>query len=220
MDSKGVFINCPFDDEYLSLLRVILFETLYFRFTPKIASEDANCDRLRLKKIDDLILESKYSIHDLSRMKVKREEENKIIGEDIYFRLNMSFELGIDHGYRLRNDICRKDNKSLILEAEKYSSQKAISDIAGFDVKAHKNDPEELVRILRDWYISIDEDIYKDKNRLNMRSPKNIWVDFNFFYSDFYDRKRSVDFSDDEIKHTPVKELIQEMSNWISQHVN
>ena len=37
--SKNVFINCPFDEQYIPLLRSILFTIVYLGFTPRIASE-------------------------------------------------------------------------------------------------------------------------------------------------------------------------------------
>ena len=39
---KNVFINCPFDQEYLSLLRPLLFTILYVGFNPKIGLESSD----------------------------------------------------------------------------------------------------------------------------------------------------------------------------------
>ena len=72
---KGVFINCPFDDEYRSLLRPLLFTIIYLGFTPRIALERSDSLELRLNKISELIQRSKYSIHDLSRLQAGSEGE-------------------------------------------------------------------------------------------------------------------------------------------------
>jgi hypothetical protein len=90
--SKNVFINCPFDSEYDSLLRPILFTILYLGHNPQIASQTSDSGEQRINKILSLILKSKFSIHDLSRLKSAKSGE--------FFRLNMPFELGIDYACR------------------------------------------------------------------------------------------------------------------------
>jgi len=84
---NNVFINCPFDSEYYSLLRPLLFTVAYLRFTPRIALETFDSGETRIERICDLIRSSKYSIHDLSRLKATRKGE--------FYRLNMPFELGV-----------------------------------------------------------------------------------------------------------------------------
>jgi hypothetical protein len=65
---RNVFINCPFDKEYLPLLRAMLFTIVFCGFIPRIATERDDSGESRYNKIIDLIKESKYSIHDLSRV--------------------------------------------------------------------------------------------------------------------------------------------------------
>ena len=91
--TKNVFINCPFDNEYIALLRPLLFTIVYLGYSPRIASEQFDSGEARIKKICDLIEKSQLSIHDLSRIKSSKEEQ--------FYRLNMPFELGIDIGCRL-----------------------------------------------------------------------------------------------------------------------
>jgi len=86
--NKNVFINCPFDSKYDFLLRPILFTIIYFGFTPQIASRTGDSGEQRITKIVSLILKSKYSIHDLSRIRSAKRLE--------LYRLNMPFEFGID----------------------------------------------------------------------------------------------------------------------------
>src|SRR5215210_2568400 len=90
--AKNVFINCPFDPAYKSLLRPLLFTILYFGFNPKIASESSDSGEQRINKICELIESSRYSIHDLSRAKASKKNE--------FSRHNTPFELGIDYGSR------------------------------------------------------------------------------------------------------------------------
>lgn len=72
---KNVFINCPFDSAYDKLLRPLLFTIIYFGFNPKIATERSDAGEQRIDKICELIESSKYSIHDLSRIKSSKKNE-------------------------------------------------------------------------------------------------------------------------------------------------
>jgi len=141
--SKNIFINCPFDDKYFDLLQTLVFTILYYGFIPRISLENSDSGQSRLEKIVDLIEESQYSIHDLSRLQAKSIDE--------FYRLNMPFELGIDYGLR-RFNIKYRDKRSLILETERYDYMKAISDINGFDIKSHEDNPVKLIECLRAWF--------------------------------------------------------------------
>jgi hypothetical protein len=66
--TNSVFINCPFDNEYLPLLKPLLFILIKLGFNPRIALERSDSGEIRLNKILELIESSKFSIHDLSRL--------------------------------------------------------------------------------------------------------------------------------------------------------
>jgi hypothetical protein len=76
--SKNVFINCPFDSDYVALLRPLLFTVLYLGYVPRIASERLDSGEPRIDKIVDLIQHSRFSIHDLSRIEASEKKENCI----------------------------------------------------------------------------------------------------------------------------------------------
>jgi hypothetical protein len=80
-------------------------------------------------------------------------------------RFNMPFECGIDFGIKLSNPQKYQNKKFLILEKEQYRYQKVISDISGNDIKAHKNNPEQIIKVVRDWFKPIDN------NSRSMRNP-------------------------------------------------
>lgn len=141
--TKNVFINCPFDGQYYELLRTLIFTVVYYDFQPRIAIESSDSGLSRLEKIVNLIQESKYAIHDISRLQAKSKNE--------YYRLNMPFELGIDYGLRRFNQDY-SDRRSLILETENYEYMKALSDINGMDIKNHNDVPEKLIECLRSWF--------------------------------------------------------------------
>ena len=67
-----VFVNCPFDQDYLPLLRPILFTIFDLGFNPRIALESLDSGRPRMEKIISLIENSRFAIHDLSRIQAAR----------------------------------------------------------------------------------------------------------------------------------------------------
>jgi len=195
--NNQVFINCPFDNEYRELLRPLLFTLCYLGFTPRIASEFLNSADNRIDKICKLIKLSNYSIHDLSRCTSSTANE--------YFRMNMPFELGIDYGNSYFN---KSEKKMLILEGRRYDFQKAISDLSGVDVKCHNNEPEDVVKCIRNWTVEINSLKAAD-------SPTQIWYRFTDFTSDFFDDRKANGFIDKDLNDMPTPEYIYAITNWL-----
>lgn len=139
---KNVFINCPFDDEYTPLFEAVIFTIYMLGFIPR-SSFEIDDGGVRVDKIIKIIGECKYGIHDISRTEL--DKDNNLP------RFNMPFELGIDMGCRHlgKNHHCEK--VLLILDKEKHRFRIYLSDISGQDIKAHKNDPEEAIKIVRNW---------------------------------------------------------------------
>jgi len=202
--SKNVFINCPFDDQFIPLLRSILFSIIYLGFTPRIALERFDSGEARIDKIIDLIKASKFSIHDLSRIQSSEKLE--------YFRLNMPFELGLDIGCKIFKDGQAKDKKCLILEKEKYRYQKALSDLSNSDIKNHNNEPEEVIRQIRDWLV------VNELKRAD--SGTRIWESFNEFMADFYLKRKEEGFREKDILRMPIPEFISFINGWIIERRN
>lgn len=199
---RNVFINCPFDiDYYIPLLRPLLFTIIYLGFNPRIATESFDSGEIRLQKIIDLILSSKYSIHDLSRIKSKKKNE--------LFRLNMSFELGIDIGCRLFKDGHYKKKKCLILEKDPFRIKGALSDMAGSDIKHHDNEPERLVIGVRNWFV--ENGLRKAPN------ATKIWESFNDFMLDFYRQRKAEGYKDQDLEMMPIPEYIYFIEDWMRQ---
>ncbi|MDT5261295.1 MAG: hypothetical protein QOC61_299 [Acidobacteriota bacterium] len=197
---KNVFINCPFDPEYYSLLRPLLFTIIYLGFNPKIALEGSDSGEQRIDKICELIKKSKYSIHDLSRLKSKKKGE--------FYRLNMPFELGIDYGCRRFASNFLKGKKFLILERGAFDYKKALSDISGVDIQNHNNQPAKIVQATRNWFV-------ETVSLKGIPGPTAIWYKFNDFASDFYTRRQAEGFSDEDLNMMPIREYINFIRNWI-----
>lgn len=112
-------------------------------FFPRLAPENADNAANRLDRIIELIRGSRFGIHDLSRCKSAAADE--------YARLNMPFELGIDHGAHRFGNGQSSRKAILILEQARYDYQKSLSDISGWDIHAHDGDHITAVRHVRNW---------------------------------------------------------------------
>lgn len=198
---KSVFINCPFDEEYRQLLMSIIFTTKYLGFTPHLTLEKADSSSTRLTTIVEYIENSKFGIHDLSRLLATDEGE--------YARLNMPFELGIDYGCKKFKKGRAASKKILVLEKERYRYQKALSDLSGSDIKHHGGEPIELTRAVRDWFVT--EELGTGP------SHTKIWYEFNDFTADLEEQLIGEGHKQDDFEAVPVPEVMAYMDRWFEQ---
>lgn len=202
MNDNHVFINCPFDNHYFPLLKPLLFTIIYMDLVPRI-SETSDSGEVRLNNIRELMSESRYSIHDLSRMDALKENDLP--------RFNMPFECGIDFGFKLSNLNGYGAKRFLILEKEKYRYQKVISDISGNDIKAHDNSPETLVKAIRDWFKSSFD---------NVPMYKEIWLAFNEFEFSYEEILNANGYDPKDISALTFSDIIENMQAWIENYKN
>lgn len=201
---NNVFINCPFDPNYKSLLRPMLFTVVYLGLQPRIALETIDAGQLRMQKISTLIKESRLSIHDLSRMEAVK------VGE--LFRLNMAFELGVDFGCRYFGNEDHTNKMTLILESQDHRYKAALSDLSGCDIASHSNVPYRVITVVRNWL--------KGACKIKAVGPAKIWAEFTQFMADNYDALIEDGFSIDDIEELPIGELIERMQGWVAVPVN
>lgn len=140
---RNVFINCPFDDEYQPLFYGIVFAVNDMGFRPRCAKDESNAGRGRIEKIQDLIAECKYSIHDISR--VDLDPVNNLP------RFNMPLELGLDLGCKHYGTSYHQEKVVLVLDSEPYRYQKCVSDLAGRDPAAHHDSEKGVIHEVRNW---------------------------------------------------------------------
>lgn len=138
----SVVINCPFTEDYASLFEAMTFTVLACGFLPRSALEKGDGGEMRMDKITRLIRKSPYSIHDLSA--VELDPTNSLP------RFNMPFELGLTLGLRATGSKHGK-HVVLILERQRYTSQKCLSDIAGQDLQAHGGEVDRMILQVRNW---------------------------------------------------------------------
>lgn len=196
----SVFINCPFDENFAPILQAIAFCVTDLGFVPRLAPENSDNGANRLDRILQLIGESKYAIHDISRCKAET------VGE--FSRMNMPFELGIDFGCRKFGSDTKQQKTLLVLQAERYDSHKSLSDIAGWDIHTHNNDHIEAVRIVRSWLVQ--------QAALNAPGPAKIMGNYAAFQEWYWEKELENGASEEDILKYPTIELITAMQQWVS----
>lgn len=198
---RSVFINCPFDEEYAPILQAIAFCVTYLGLYPRLAPENSDNAAARLDRIVDLIRSSKFGIHDLTRCKANETGD--------YARMNMPFELGLDHACRRYGGEALKAKRILILEHTRYDYQKALSDISGWDIEAHEGDFEKAVRKVRSWLIS-----QANVPKVGAAAIQGKYLLFQQWY---WDREAAAGSSEQDIQEYPTGEVLSAMREWMEQ---
>lgn len=197
---RSVFINCPFDNEFAPILQAIAFCVVYLGFRPRLAPENADSAAARLDRITDLIRGSKFSIHDLTRCKSSAPNE--------YARMNMPFELGLDHACRKYGQDTLALKRILILEHTRYDYQRALSDISGWDIHSHDGNHEKAVRRVRSWLVS-----EAGAEPVGASLIQGKYIAFQEWY---WERELAAGSSEDDITEYPTAELVQAMHDWMA----
>ncbi len=133
----SVFINCPFDPDYRPILDAIVFASVCCGFLPRCAYESGSVSVPRIKKITNILLSSKYSIHDLSKCRGE--------GENNFARFNMPLELGIAMSQP------EDTHDWVVFVPRNHAYIKFISDLSGFDPKEYDMYEGSIVPILMSW---------------------------------------------------------------------
>ena len=167
--SDNVFLNCPFDLAYNPLFNGMVFAVHDCGFNARCALEEEDASQVRIDKIYNIIETCRYGIHDISRT-----ELDKTSG---YPRFNMPLELGVFLGAKKFGINEQKRKSCLILDKEPYRYQQFISDIAGQDIQAHNNNPEEIIKVVRNW-------LRNASKRETIPSGSIIWEHYQDFMRD------------------------------------
>ena len=134
-----IFINCPYDDDYKQFFFALIYICEFFGYDPIFAACDESSSD-RMENIVNCIKESRYSIHDISKINEKNP------------RYNMPFELGMYYMHIRETDSTKK---MLILEGEKNKSDITLSDLSGSEIKCHNNDLEGVFRCVRPFFVQL-----------------------------------------------------------------
>lgn len=197
---KNVFINCPFDPDYFPIFRSIVFTLIYCGLEPRCALESRNGAQIRMEKIFGLIEESKYSIHDISRVEL---DPNTNLP-----RFNMPFELGLFLGAKKYGTGRHATKNCLILEENKFDYQKYLSDIAGQDSCHHERNPVMAIEQVRNWVLPFNY-------AANKATPSHqILIDFyNEFNNDLPSMCAQARFDQNTLQYIDYLNLVK---GWIT----
>lgn len=141
--ATDVFINCPFDDAYRATFEAVVFAVLDCGFRPRCALELDDSAEVRIEKLLRIISECRFGVHDLSRTELDASTGLP--------RFNMPLELGLFLSAKRFGDTRQRQKRCLILDRRQYRYQKFISDIAGQDIRSHRNSARMAMRVVRDW---------------------------------------------------------------------
>jgi hypothetical protein len=125
--SRNVFVNCAFDTSFKPIFDAIVFAVTRSGFNARSALETDDASENRFGKIQRIVEECPYGIHDISRTEAN--------GDPPLPRFNMPLELGLFLGAKRYGAQRRK--AVLVLDTEQYRYQRFISDLSGQDIHAH-----------------------------------------------------------------------------------
>ena len=93
---ESIFINCPFDLEYRPIFQALVFAVHECGYFARCALEVEDSGQVRIQKIEQIIAECRFGVHDISR--TKADPENQLP------RFNMPLELGLFLGAKRYGD--------------------------------------------------------------------------------------------------------------------
>jgi len=123
---ESVFLNIPYDADFENLLLAYIAGISAFGFAPRATLEIPFGQR-RLDRILSLIHQSRYSVHDLSRVQLDRTAPRTP-------RFNMPFELGLTVALERSGG---GGHSWIVCEAVPHRIKKSLSDLDGSDAYIH-----------------------------------------------------------------------------------
>jgi hypothetical protein len=141
IDPNAVFLNIPYDEEFLPLYIAYIVGLHQLGLVPHIASEITGGER-RLDRILALIQSCRYSIHDLSRVELS-------VPPTATPRFNMPLELGMTITWA---HLHPRSHQWSVWESEPYRLQRSASDLNGTDPSIHSGTAEGVLSELRNAF--------------------------------------------------------------------
>ena len=120
----------------------MVFVVVATGYHPRCALDATDGAEVRVRKIAAMIGECDWGIHDLSRVE---------LSPDGAPRFNMPMELGLHLGARLLGEGRHRRKRALILDSHLHRYDATLSDISGQDIASHDNDPNQVIRCVRNW---------------------------------------------------------------------
>jgi hypothetical protein len=200
--TNNVFFNCPFDDQYVPLRNAMVFVIFDCGFTPRCSLEEDNGGHVRFDKIQKLIDQSQFGIHDISRTELDDGTN--------FPRFNMPLELGVFIGAKKYGQPHHRRKNILILDKEQYRYQAFISDIAGHDIRSHECKPEKIISHVRDW-------LNVASGRKTIPGGKKISARYELFMNDLPAMLAQVGLEHDEMTYNDYANFVSE---WLREYAS
>lgn len=145
--TSHVFINCPFDAGYKPILNAMVFAIHDLGFVPRCALEEDDAGENRLAKIERIVEECRYGIHDLSAVALDARTGLP--------RFNMPLELGLFLGCKRFGGDRQRKKACLILDTDPYRYRSFISDLSGQDIHTHGGSAGQAIIEVRNWLVAV-----------------------------------------------------------------
>lgn len=162
-------------------------------FIARSALEVDDSGQARVLKILDIIEQSKYGIHDISRAGIDKQTG--------LARFNMPLELGFFLGAIRYGTTKQRQKRCLVLDRERYRYRNFCSDIAGQDIRAHSDNPRDAIRAVRDW-------LSTHKTAVQMPGGKAIFERYERFRAQLVVQARDVHLEVDELTFGDYTKLV------------
>lgn len=138
----GLFINCPFDDDYRPLFDAIVFVVSACGLNPRSAREFVGSGAFRFENIVSLIRQCRWGIHDISRVE---------LSDHGLPRFNMPLELGLFLGASRFGGRTHQRKACLVLDSDPFRYRAMVSDMSGQEVSSHGGSPSAAIAAIRNW---------------------------------------------------------------------
>lgn len=140
-----VFLNYPYDTEFIDLERALHFAVIASGLIPVCAKDLSVPDRPRLEMLVDAIRNCRYSAHEFSRA----------TGEGLgnFARMNMPIEMGMALFHALETQ--HQKHRCAFFVPTPHDYHRFASDLSGLDAKCHNNDSRQLISGVYDWLRSV-----------------------------------------------------------------
>jgi hypothetical protein len=136
-----VFLNYPFDEEFLPLADAMSFAVVAGGLLPICAYDLTTPDRPRLEMLVEAIQYCRYSAHDFSRSRGE--------GSSNFARMNMPIEMGMALFHAMNDQ--HREHRCIFFVPTPHEHQAFASDLAGLDPKVHNNDCTCILTEMYQW---------------------------------------------------------------------
>jgi len=114
----NVFINCPIDSQYRPIFYALVCAFHDCGYVARCALEVDDSGLVRIQKIEPMIADCRFGIHDISR--VEADPQTRLP------RFNMPLELGLFLGAKRYGNKRQKAKSCKILDNERYRGSAAV----------------------------------------------------------------------------------------------